>query len=345
MDRIVPDEGTISRFRSIRAESLFLLILCLLSCSFPASVYANAQPEAPPPNSPQQTGVPRDTGSIHFAVIGDYGIGNRNEADVAALIHSWHADFIITTGDNRYGNHTYDQVVGRFFCAYLKDAGPGKKCQGGYARINAFFPTLGNHDYKDGRGIGEYLAYFTLPGKDFPYSTGNERYYDYVRGPVHFFVINSNDQEPDGVRPDSIQAAWLKSRLTSSTTPWQIVYFHHPPYSSGSHGSSKWMQWPFESWGVDAVISGHDHSYERLHIGGIPYFVNGLGGKSTYEFRTSLPQSRVRYNRDYGAMLVEADNTQIHFRFINRQGELIDSFRLARIRAQDAGSQKRQKQP
>ncbi len=194
---------------------------------------------------------------------------------------------------------------------------------------NAFFPTLGNHDYSDGQGVQEYLAYFTLPGRDFQNTSGNERYYDFIWGPVHFFMLNSNYQEPDGNTQTSVQATWLQTQLARSTSPWNIVVFHHPPFSSSSgHGSNPWMQWPFEAWGADAVIGGHDHTYERLQIGAIPYFVNGLGGQSRYGFAEPLPESVVRYNRDFGAMVVDADEDSITFRFVTRTGKVIDVYSL-----------------
>jgi hypothetical protein len=74
------------------------------------------------------------------------------------------------------------------------------------------------------------------------------------------------------------------------------------------------------------VLAGHDHTYERLTVGGIPYFVNGLGGMSIYDFGTPLPESEIRYNGDYGAMLVTADETDISYQFINRAGEVVDTF-------------------
>ena len=126
-----------------------------------------------------------------------------------------------------------------------------------------------------------YLSYFTLPG--------NERYYDFKRGPVHFFALNSY-KDADGVSATSKQAMWLKDKLAASTYPWKIVFFHHPPYSSGEHGSNNYMRWPFEAWGADAVLSGHDHDYERImrdvNNDGtkIPYFVSGLGGQSRRSF-------------------------------------------------------------
>ena len=52
--------------------------------------------------------------------------------------------------------------------------------------------------------------------------------------------------------------------LAASTAPWKIVYMHHPPYSSSQHGSTPGMQWPFENWGASLVLTGHDHTYERI---------------------------------------------------------------------------------
>ncbi len=257
--------------------------------------------------------------TVRFAIIGDFGSGGEAERDVAQLIAQWHPDFILTVGDNRYGHTTYDQVIGQFFCPWLKGVQPGPFCSGDEAEQNAFFPALGNHDYSDGQGLQEYLDYFTLPG--------NERYYNVRWGPVHAFLLNSNLMEPDGVEANGAQAQWLRDQLARSTAAWKLVLFHHPPYSSSSvHGSSPWMQWPFAAWGADGVIAGHDHTYERLQIDGIPYFVNGAGGQSLYPLGDSLSQSQVRYNQDYGAMLVEATATRIEYRFITRHNQTVDTF-------------------
>ena len=118
------------------------------------------------------------------------------------------------------------------------------------------------------------------------------------------------------------------SAMTASTTPWQIVFTHYAPYSSGRHHSTEWIQWPFKEWGADAVLAGHDHTYERLEVDGLVYFVNGLGGGSRYLFTIPLPSSEVRYRSDYGAMLVEASHERIIFRFINRKNDLIDEYTL-----------------
>jgi len=256
---------------------------------------------------------------LRFAVIGDYGEGSQGELDVSDLVKNWKPDLIITVGDNNYPSgaaETIDDHIGRYYheyiAPYVGGYGPG-------AEQNRFFPTLGNHDW-DTPGAQPYFDFFTLPG--------NERYYDFIWGPVHFFAIDSDSREPDGVSPVSAQAQWLQARLVASTSPWKVVYFHHPPYSSGTHGPTDWMRWPFAEWGASAVLSGHDHVYERLSIGGIPYFINGVGGGPIYAFLSLAEGSQVRYNDDYGAMLVTADERQMTFEFYTRDGQLVDTYTI-----------------
>jgi hypothetical protein len=265
-------------------------------------------------------------GVIWFAVIGDYGTGLAEEEDVAELVAAWTPDIVVTTGDNRYGAATFDQVIGAYYCDFLQGAGVGDHCPGGTAELNAFFPSPGNHDYSDGTGIEEYLNYFALPGEGVSssHSSGSELYYDVLKGPVHFFVVDSLRALTSST-DNAAQQSWLQSQLAVSPAVWQIVVMHHPPYSSGSHGSQATMQWPYASWGADFVLAGHDHTYERIAADGIAYFVNGLGGRSIYSFGTPVPGSQVRYNGDYGAMLVEASQSQITFHFINRSGEVVDT--------------------
>ena len=268
--------------------------------------------------SPDQT--------MRFAVIGDYGVDSQDEADVADLVAALEPEFIITTGDNRYAGRTFDQVVGKYYCQYLTDVEVGTFCAGGSSPTNAFFPSLGNHDYLDYGGVDAYLDYFTLPGQGVASSgtSGSERYYDFIQGPIHFFALDSDPMILDPVEMLA-QQNWLQTQLAASTAPWQIVYMHHPPYSSGMHGSSIEMQWPYAQWGADFVISGHEHYYERIEADGIAYFINGLGGKSRYNFYDNVPGSMVRYNGDYGAMLVEATPDAVNFRFITRSGAIIDN--------------------
>jgi hypothetical protein len=260
--------------------------------------------------------------SFRFAVIGDYGDDSTAEGDVATLVKSWSPDIIVTTGDNNYNDgaaDTIDKNIGKYYREFIY---PYKGSFGDGAQVNRFFPSLGNHDWNT-PDAQPYLDYFTLPG--------NERYYDFTWGSVHFFIIDTDPHEPDGYKWDSVQADWLKVGLTSSNYLWKIVVMHHPPYSSGHHGSQEWMQWPFADWGADVVLAGHDHTYERISLpDDILYFVNGLGGKSIYEFPDIVEGSQLRYNGDYGAMLVDVSLGKIRFRFINRQGEVIDDVDLVK---------------
>jgi hypothetical protein len=145
---------------------------------------------------------------------------------------------------------------------------------------------------------------------------------------VHFYALDSDPHEPDGRSQHSAQAIWLRERLASSTASWKIVYMHHPPFSSGSHGSVPELQWPYQEWGATAVLAGHAHNYERIVQDGFLYFVNGLGGTSRHPFTNKAPGSQVQYRDDYGAMLVEADDRQITFRFYTHTGELVDEYQL-----------------
>ena len=191
---------------------------------------------------------------------------------------------------------------------YLGEYGAG-------AEINRFFPTLGNHDMNANDGQ-PYLDYFSLPG--------NERYYDFVWGPVHFFALSADSREPDGVGRSSIQAQWLREQLAQSASPWKVIYMHQSPYSSAVHGSIDWMQWPFEEWGASIVISGHNQVYERLKIVDLTYIVSGMGGGPRYAFEEFLDISEFRYRDMNGALLVNATGNRFTLQFINVAGEIID---------------------
>jgi hypothetical protein len=245
-----------------------------------------------------------------FAVIGDFGDAGHAVQQVAGMVRSWEPAFIITTGDNNYPDgeaETIEENVGQYFQAYI---------EGDETR---FFPSLGNHDWRP-QSVRTYTEYFPISESNAnTNSSGNERYYDFVQGPVHFFALDSNGEEPDGNTADSRQADWLQAQLAASTTPWQIVYFHHSPYSSGLHGSDTDMQWPFKAWGADIVLTGHDHHYERLMVDGFPYIVNGLGGAEIRDFEATLPVSLFQFNDDYGAMLVQVTAERLTLEFYSIQ--------------------------
>src|SRR5262249_43358535 len=163
------------------------------------------------------------------------------------MVKSWKPDFVITLGDDNYPRGeaaTIDQNIGKYYAEFIGDYhghfGPGSKA-------NRFWPSPGNHDW-GAPGLAPYIAYFTLPG--------NERYYDVELGLAHLFSSDSDPHEPDGTTASSVQGQWLKDHLRSSRSCYNIVYFHHAPYSTARHGSTESMRWPFAEWGASVVLAG-----------------------------------------------------------------------------------------
>jgi hypothetical protein len=271
--------------------------------------------------------------NVTFAVIGDFGVAGQPAADVANRVKSWDPAFVATVGDNNYPSgeaSTIDRNIGQYYHDFIAPY-KGSYGAGSPNGVNRFFPALGNHDWVVANAAA-HLNYFTLPG--------NERYYTMRNGPVELFVLDSDPREPDlgytgaaANTQNSQMGQWLKNALAASSAPWKLVVMHHAPYSSSaSHGNSAWMQYPYQQWGAHAVLTGHDHNYERIVKNGLPYFVNGAGGAPLRTGFKATPESgsAVRYAADYGAMKVDASDTGITFRFITRAGQTIDTYTLTK---------------
>ena len=257
--------------------------------------------------------------TVRFAVVGDFGWGSKEQAAVAAQVADWEPDFVITTGDNNCpsgASDTIDANIGQHYHSFIH---PYAGSYGEGADSNRFFPCLGNHDWLT-EGAQPHLDYFELPGY--------ERYYDFQHGAAHFFCVDSDASEPDGVTADSLQAAWLQEALAASTAPFQVVYLHHPPHSSGSHGDNANLQWPFRDWGADLLLAGHDHSYERLVRDGLLEIVNGSGGAALRGFSVQASGSQVGDDQHHGAQLVTIDGERAVVEFFATSGELIDQVAL-----------------
>ncbi len=246
--------------------------------------------------------IPGD--SITFAVIGDYGRDTPQEDSVAKMVLGWKPDFIITVGDNNYPlgqSSTISAHIGKYYCDYIynPDAPADQQCNGkaAQAKFNLFYPSPGNHDNYSAHAK-PYLNYFTLPG--------DENNYDFTWGPVHFYSINS------GTHGTSTRKDWLSKALVQDKSTFKFVYFHHPPYSGGWHGSAKGMQWPYHEWGVDAVLAGHEHFYARAtdNQEKTPiYFICGSSGTDEHYSCDAHPLDANRFqflcdNIHFGAMKV-----------------------------------------
>ncbi|HEY0135264.1 MAG TPA: metallophosphoesterase, partial [Nannocystis sp.] len=266
------------------------------------------------------TGEPPPLHTLHFAVIGDYGLDGTATGQVAGRVASWNPEIVLTTGDNNYYSglaKTIDANIGKYYrgfiAPYVGTYGPG-------AAENRFFPCPGNHDWNSGT-LEPYLDYFTLPG--------NERYYAVRRGPVEFFMLDSDYHEPDGLTPTQVQGQWLEAALAESTASFQVVVMHHAPYSSGYHGGTKAMRWPYAAWGADLVLAGHDHNYERFVVDGLDYVVTGTGGAALRKFVTEEPGSQRGHANGFGALRGEANEERMTLDFIGVNGGRIDRLTIA----------------
>ncbi|GAX78909.1 hypothetical protein CEUSTIGMA_g6348.t1 [Chlamydomonas eustigma] len=261
-----------------------------------------------------------------FCALGDFGadalggLGLSQEGTTAAIVKALdkqdRLDGILALGDTNYpvgSEATIDQNVGKYYGQYVWPS-KSKLSSGAPDQINRFFPCPGNHDWgnRNPGSLDAYLAYMPVSGRT---------NYDVVVKDVHIFSLDSdpNANRFNGTSSKSAQALWLKAGLAASTSTWKLVIFHHPPFSSSLHGSTLYMQWPFAEWGATAVLSGHDHAYERFvkHGTGFPYFVNGLGGAYMYPFtKEPLEGSQARFSGRSSVQLIEADSTRMVFKLL-----------------------------
>lgn len=284
---------------------------------------------------------------IKFAVIGDYGFDVTSQAAVANAVAAKNPDFITTTGDNTYFQGAssatdfanWDKTQGKYYGNYIQL--PAGSAYGTGAVTNNFFPVLGNHDWDE--GVTSYSDYFTLPQAN---ATSGERYYSFRRGEVEFFMLSADSREPDGRSIGTTQYEWAKNAISTSTAPWQIVMFHQPAYTFGNiHQPSTTMRWPFQSWGVDAIFSGHNHNMQDLTTNdpatgnvGLPYFVQGAGGVPTlYAISNTTPlldAAAQWYNStSYGFSMVTADENTARVEFFDTDGNLLHSRNLSQLAA------------
>jgi hypothetical protein len=232
---------------------------------------------------------------------------------------------ILALGDNNYpvgSASTIDENVGKYFSEYIY---PYLGSYSSEATENKFWPVLGNHDLDTSSGQ-PYLDYFPTPI--------SQRYYDFVVGNVHVFALNSGYKtdgtlvETSGVDGSSAQATWLRNRILKSTSKWKIVMLHHSPYTnSTSYSPGKTdLRWPFEDWGIDAVISGHSHLYERIEKGStkFKYFVVGTGGNTLDTFIASPVDQAAGNNTDFGALKITATCSDLTFEFVSTDGVVDD---------------------
>jgi tartrate-resistant acid phosphatase type 5 len=236
-----------------------------------------------------------------IAVISDFGTARKAQRSVANMVASFNPSFVVTAGDNIYTKKKgYKKLVGDYY--------PQK-----------IVPVPGNHDYLE--GIDKYDAYFgTTPT--------TRTYVHSAESGVDFFMIDS-DPGLTSYKVRREQREWLLKATTASKALYKVVVLHHPPFSSGKHGSTKKYQWDFATYGIDLVISGHDHTYERIVRGGTTYVVVGTGGAKLYDCRKKLVWGSLGCNdRRYGAMMLNVNSHQLRAVFHGTAGQPLDLFTI-----------------
>jgi fibronectin type 3 domain-containing protein len=209
-----------------------------------------------------------------FWVLGDCGTGDANAIAVRNAFQQFNGNastnLLLMLGDNAYNNGTDEEMTRSLFQIHPDTL-----------RNTPLWPTLGNHDavYSDSpTQTGPYFNSFTLPvnGSSGGVASGTEAYYSFDYANVHVICLDSQDT------PRSTTGAmyqWLQNDLAATSQEWIIAFFHHPPYTKGTHDSDSstdssgrmtQMRSVFlpllESYGVDLVLSGHSHTYERSFL-------------------------------------------------------------------------------
>ncbi|MCY1034314.1 metallophosphoesterase [Corallococcus sp. BB11-1] len=274
------------------------------------------------------------TRRVHFAAVGDFGTGGSDQRKVAASMLTNKPELFVALGDNAYASGTETEFQTNLFTpmAALLAQVP-------------MFATPGNHEYVTNEAQ-PYLDNLYLPTNN---AEGSERYYSFDWGHVHFVSIDSNCAV--GLASASkctlaAQKAFVEKDLAATTQPWKVVFFHHPSWSSGEHGSQLTMRRQFgplfEKYGVDLVLTGHDHNYERSKpmLGdaesgkserGVPYLVVGGGGATLRKFATSRPSwSVMRDDAAHGFLDVEVVEGTLTAKLVKTNGGTLDSFSLTK---------------
>jgi len=217
--------------------------------------------------------TPLKESSTRFLVLGDPGYNGEIQSNVRDAITLWLSenprkqqtdlDFLLTTGDNAYRSGTNEQFQKGFFEPFSV-----------WLRNVPVWPAYGNHDARR----NAFFKIFSLPAnaESGGYPSGTEHYYSFDVANTHIVML---DSQGSSLKQDSAQLSWLKKDLEQNKKTWTVAVFHHPPYTRGSHHSDNRSDSGgrmvrvrenllpvLENAGVDLVLTGHSHMYERSQL-------------------------------------------------------------------------------
>jgi hypothetical protein len=227
-------------------------------------------------STPPVVGTATDT---RVWVLGDAGTASANQTAVRDAFYTWTGsrtpNMVLQLGDNAYNSGLDSEFQAGMFNIY-----------GTMLKKSPFWSCLGNHETNQSTAFVNTYTYFDIysfptNGECGGVASGTEHYYSWNYGNIHFISLDSMTASRS---PTGAMATWLTSDLASTTATWIVCIFHHPPYTKGSHNSdteTELMEMRqnilpiLEAGGVDLVLSGHSHCYERS------YLLDGHYGLST----------------------------------------------------------------
>lgn len=226
----------------------------------------------------QTAPLPDSHRKLRFAAFGDCGTLQPEQVEVAGAIQTYfkgqHIDGMLLLGDNAYNSGFESEYQTNFFQIYDKF----------FLKNTALWTTPGNHDYGDNRtweqdhnGVKPaYYYLFSVPtkGESGGVPSDNQAYYSYNYGNVHFISLDSYGLNGGKLMADTTSQLieWLKKDLTENKSLWTVIFFHHPPFTKGSHNSDTEQELInirqnfvklIDQFDVDLVLNGHSHNYER----------------------------------------------------------------------------------
>jgi hypothetical protein len=194
-------------------------------------------------------------------------------------------------------------------------------------------PVPGNHEYAGGSNGAGYFAYFGARAGD-----PTKGWYSFNVGRWHLIALNSNCSHINGCGPSSDEVTWLKNDLAAHHPACTLAYWHQARFSSGPNGNladydTFWKV--LYNHGVDVVLSGHDHAYERYALQtpaqvrdpkhGIREFVVGTGGRSLDTFTGPFTNGQFREDTEFGVLKLTLHPQRYEWRFVNTAKHVLDS--------------------
>lgn len=243
---------------------------------------------------------------VKFVILGDTGSGSAAQQAIARRIGAETFDFLVFLGDLAYEQGTAEQLQTRFFEVYRD-----------YLQYAPVFPAIGNHDRRTRNG-GPYLEAFVLPPP--------ELYYSFDWGDVHVVVLDTTG----GYRE---QIEWLKNDLAANRQRFTIAVGHHPMYTGSIRGPHLVLRQRFWSllsfYGVNLVVMGHEHHYQRFaRRSGMIHVVSGGGGGRLTRIYSNASTVVTRTVHHYLAF--EVTKNKLTMRAVDIEGKEFDRIVLER---------------